>query len=149
MVPFDSRTHVPLMKRICISHYIYRQNSFHHNLARGILYYLSHSDMKSWIWELFYLNLLKVVDSTASCCSDSVHKLCPTVCNPMDRSMSGLPVPHHLPEFTQVHIYWIGDAIQLSHPLQPSFPFAFNLYQQQSVFQLAGCSFQVAKLLKL
>ena len=30
----------------------------------------------------------------------------------MDCSMPGFPVPHHLPEFAQVHVYWIGDAIQ-------------------------------------
>ena len=29
-------------------------------------------------------------------------------------SPPGFPVPHHLPEFAQVHVHWIGDAIQLS-----------------------------------
>ena len=28
---------------------------------------------------------------------------------------------HHLSEFAQVHIHWIGDAIQPSHPLSPFF----------------------------
>ena len=37
-----------------------------------------------------------------------------------DCSTPGLPVPHHLPEFTQVHVHCIGDAIQASHPLPPS-----------------------------
>ena len=36
---------------------------------------------------------------------------------PVDCSMPGLPVPHHLLEFAQVHIQGIGDAIQPSHPL--------------------------------
>ena len=31
--------------------------------------------------------------------------------------MPALPVPHHLLEFAQVHVHWIGDDIQLSHPL--------------------------------
>ena len=35
----------------------------------------------------------------------------------MDCSTPGLPVPHYLPEFAQVHVHWIGDAIQPSHPL--------------------------------
>ena len=35
-----------------------------------------------------------------------------TLCDPMDRSPPGLPVPHHLPEFAQVHAHWVGDAIQ-------------------------------------
>ena len=42
---------------------------------------------------------------------------CPTHCNLTDCSTSGLPVPHHLPKFTQVHVYCIGDAIQPSHLL--------------------------------
>ena len=39
---------------------------------------------------------------------------------PNDCSTQGLPVPHHLPEFAQVHVHWIGDAIQPSHLLSPS-----------------------------
>ena len=44
---------------------------------------------------------------------------CLTLCNPMNSSTPGLPVPHHLPEFAQVHVHWIADAIQLPHPLLP------------------------------
>ena len=40
----------------------------------------------------------------------------------MDYSMPGLPVPHHLPEFAQVHVHCISDAIQPSHPLTLSSP---------------------------
>ena len=41
----------------------------------------------------------------------------------MNRSTPGLPVHHQLPEFTQTHVYWVGDAIQPSHPLSsPSAP---------------------------
>ena len=47
----------------------------------------------------------------------SVTQSCPTLCDPMDCSMPGLSVHHQLPEFTQTHIYWVGDAIQSSHPL--------------------------------
>ena len=47
----------------------------------------------------------------------SVTQSCPTLCNPMDCSMPGLPVYHQLPEFTQTHVDWVGDAIQPSHPL--------------------------------
>ena len=41
--------------------------------------------------------------------------------NPKDCSTPGLPVPHHFPKFAQVHVHCIGDAIQPSHPLMPSF----------------------------
>ena len=53
--------------------------------------------------------------------SSVVQSPSPALCNPMDCSMPGLPVPHHLPKFTQVHVHYFGDAIQPSHPLMPSF----------------------------
>ena len=52
-----------------------------------------------------------------------VAQLCPTLCDPMNRSMPGLPVHHQLPEFTQTHVHRVRDAIQPSHPrLFPSPP---------------------------
>ena len=47
----------------------------------------------------------------------SVTQSCLTLCDPMNPSTPGLPVHHHLPEFTQSHIHQVGDAIQPSHPL--------------------------------
>ena len=64
----------------------------------------------------------------------SVAQSCPTLCNPMDCSMPGLPVHHQLLEFTQIHLHWVSDAIQPSHPLSsPSS--ALNLSQHQGFFQ--------------
>ena len=40
---------------------------------------------------------------------------------PMNRSTPGLPVHHQLPESTQTHLHWFGDAIQPSHPLSSLF----------------------------
>ena len=48
----------------------------------------------------------------------SVTHSCPPLCDPMNRSMPGLPVHHQLPEFTQTQVR-VGDAIQLSHPPRP------------------------------
>ena len=42
---------------------------------------------------------------------------CPTLCDPMNCGRPGLPVHHQLPEFTQIHVHRVGDAIQPSHPL--------------------------------
>ena len=56
----------------------------------------------------------------------------------MDCSTPGFPVLHHLPELAQIHVHWVGDAIQLSHPLSPFSPFspfALNLSQHQGLFQ--------------
>ena len=53
----------------------------------------------------------------------SLAQLCLTLCDPMNRITPGLPVHHQLPEFTQIHIHRVSDAIQPSHPLlSPSPP---------------------------
>ena len=69
------------------------------------------------------------------CCCFAVAKLCPTLCDPMDCSMPGLPVHHQLLEFTQTHVHRVGDAIQPSHPLSPASLLALNLSQHQGLFQ--------------
>ena len=65
----------------------------------------------------------------------SVAQSCPTLCGPMNRSTPGLPVRHQLPEFTQTHVHWVGDAIQPSHPLSSPSPPALNPSQHQGLFQ--------------
>ena len=66
----------------------------------------------------------------------SVAQSCPTLCNPMNRSTPGLPVHHQLPESTQTHVHWVGDAIQPFHPpLSPSL-LASNLSQSFPMSQL-------------
>ena len=65
-----------------------------------------------------------------------VAQSCLTLYNPMDSSTPGLPVHHQLPEFTQIHIHWVDDAIQSSHPLSSPSP-AFNLSQHQGLFQMS------------
>ena len=51
-----------------------------------------------------------------------VQSLSPTVCDPMDCSMLGFPVLHHLPELAQTHVHWVNNAIQPSYPLSSPFP---------------------------
>ena len=83
------------------------------------------------------------------CLCYSVAQLCPTPCDPMDCSTPGFPALHHLPEFAQTHVYWVGDAIQPSHPLSSPSPLAFNLSQHQGLLQWVSSSHQVAKILEL
>ena len=71
------------------------------------------------------------------------------LCNPMDCSTTGFSVPHHLLKFAQVHDHCISDAIQPSHPLTPSSPFALNISQYQGLFQWVSCSHQMTKILEL
>ena len=78
----------------------------------------------------------------------SVAQSCPTLCNPMNNSMPGLPVHHQLLELTQTHVHQASDAIQPSHPLpSPSSP-APNPSQHHSLFQWVNSSHWVAKLLE-
>ena len=58
---------------------------------------------------------------------------------------ASLPVHHQLPELTQTHVHWVGDAIQPSHLLSSPSPPAFNLSQHQGLFQWVSSSHQVAK----
>ena len=53
----------------------------------------------------------------------------------MDCSTSGLPILHHLLEFTQTSANWVDDALQPSRPVLPSSPAALNLFQHQGIFQ--------------
>ena len=84
----------------------------------------------------------------------SVTQLCPTLCDAMGCSTPGLPLHHQLPEFTQTHVHWVGDAIQPSHPLLYPSPPAFNLSQHQEIsqhqelFKWVSSSQQVARVLE-
>ena len=78
----------------------------------------------------------------------SVAWLCPTFCDPMDRSTPDFPVHHPLPEFAQTHVHQVGGTIQPSHSLSSPSP-AFNLSQHQGLFQWVSSSYQVAKVLEL
>ena len=69
------------------------------------------------------------------------------LCNPMNCSMLGFPVHLQLPELTKIHVHWINDAIQPSHPLLSPSP-TFNLSQQQGLFKWVSSSHQVAKVLE-
>ena len=66
----------------------------------------------------------------------------------MNHSTPGLPVHHQLPESTQTHVHWVGDAIQPSHPLSSLLPTALNLSQHQGLFNWVSSSHEVAKVLE-
>ena len=78
----------------------------------------------------------------------SVTQSCLTLCDPMNCSTPGLPVHHQLPEFTQIHVHWVGVAIQPSHPRSSPSPPASNPSQHQSLFQWVKSSHEVAKVLE-
>ena len=96
------------------------------------------------IWGAVFFSELKTLPVQFS----SVAQSCPTLCNPMNHSMPGLPVHHQLPESTQTHVHCVGDAIQPSHPLSSPSPPAFNLSQHQGLFQWVRSPHQMAKVLE-
>ena len=63
----------------------------------------------------------------------------------MNCSTPGLPVHHQLPEFTQTHIHWVGDAMEPSYPLSSPSPPALNLSQHQGLLKWVCSLYQVAK----
>ena len=57
-------------------------------------------------------------------------------------------LPSRLPEFAQIRIHWVGDAIQSFHPL--SFPSPLpSVFPSIRVFSRVSSSYQVAKVLEL
>ena len=93
------------------------------------------------------LNLLLEVSAVSHssifcCCCSLITKPYPILCDPIDCSMPCFPVFHYLPEFAQVHVPWVNDAIQPSPPLSPPSPLAFNLSQLQGLFQWVSSSHQ-------
>ena len=98
----------------CVLHY-----SLYHYVFTGCLMVNTYKDIHAWM-----KNWIKF---TWKVSFSSVAQLCPTLCYPMNRSMPGLPVHHQIPESTQTHVHWVGDAIQISHSLSSPSPPALNL----------------------
>ena len=83
------------------------------------------------LWKLLYVfSSFNVMLLLFSCFSHV------QLCNQMDCSTPGFPVPHHLLKFAQVHVHCIGDSIQASHPLMLSSPSALHLSQHQGLSQM-------------
>ena len=76
------------------------------------------------------------------------HSVCLTLCDPMDCSTPGFPAHHQLLEPTQTHVHRVGDGIQPSHLLSSPSPPAFNLSQNQGLFQWVSSLHQMAKVLE-
>ena len=67
----------------------------------------------------------------------SVAQSCLTLCDPMNCSTPGLPVHHHLLEFTQTHVHRDRDAIQPSHPRSSPSPPTHKPSQHQRSFPMS------------
>ena len=80
---------------------------------------------------------LGFMEPILACCCCSFAKSCLTLRNPVNCSRPGFPVLHCLPEFAEIHVHWVGDAIQSSHLLLPPSSLALNLSQHQGLFLMS------------
>ena len=86
---------------------------------------------------------------TTICCCRSVSVMSDSLW-PHELQHARLPCYSLSPRYAQTHVHWLSDAIQPSHCLSLlSPPPAFNLSQHQGLFQWAGSSHQVTKVLEL
>ena len=86
----------------------------HRALDLSFLYHIANF---LWLSNLSYFWVLSWIDSQRVCliyCCRSVNKSYPALCNPRDFSMPGSSVRHWLPEFAQIHVQWVSDAISKS-----------------------------------
>ena len=105
---------------------------------------------ETYVWGKFVSNISRsllineLCISFGDCCSVAV------ICMSLwfhGLQHARLPCPSLTLEFAQIHVHWVSDAIQPSHPLPPTFPPVLNLSQHHHLFQW-GCSLhQVAKVL--
>ena len=91
------------------------------------------SALGAWSSKVGYNEMITLFYVISYCCW-SVTQSCPTFCDSMDCSMTGLPFLHHLLECAQTYVHWVGDVIQPSHLLSPPSPPALNLSQHQGFF---------------
>ena len=118
---------------------IYPPQSFHFNGAKH--YYGQNCVPQKDTFKLSPLTSQNVTLFENRVCISSVQissvaQSCPTLCDPMNGSMPGLPVRHLLPDLTQTHAHRVGDAIQPFHPLSSPSPPAPNPSKHQGLFRV-------------
>ena len=132
------------MLQLCLRHQIALLSSHHHN-SQAEPYRLPppQANFRSFSRSSAILVVVAVVALFFS------HSVMPILCDPVHCSMMGFPVLHRLPELLQIHVHWVGNAFQTSHPLLSPSPPAFSLSQHQGVSQWVSSSHQGAKVLEL
>ena len=106
---------------------------------------LTHTHTHTHTHIYIYIYIYIVVKYIWYICCCSVTKSCLTLGDPMDCSKPGFPVLHYLPKFAQIHVHWVSDVIQPSHPLSPTFPPALNLSQHQGLSNESALSIRWPK----
>ena len=142
------KTFSSLLLWFCISQILNFLHWLHQDTNAGALVSKLTSALLNFLWVPRHTHLLSLSTFVVVLVASSVVHSCPTLCGPMDCSTAGLPVHRQLPELTQTHVHWVGDAIQPSHPLPSPSPPVFNHSQHQGLFRWFSSPHQVAKVLE-
>ena len=82
-------------------------------------------------------------------CCCSVAKSCPIHCDPMNFSTQGSPVLYYLPEFAQIHVHSVSDAISTILSSASPFSFCLQSFPTSVSFPKSWLFTSVAKVLEL
>ena len=103
----------------------------------------------SYIWFIFMIDIHQTTLQSCFKILVQVSSVAQSyLCDLMNLSTPGLPVHYQLPESTQTHVHWDGNAIQPSHLLSSPLPPAFNLSQHQGLYKWVCSSHEMAKVLE-
>ena len=119
-------------KSIFISKLPHTHNPHHRQISCCFVYF--------FLYRLFRLVFELSVQFSNSVVSDSLR--------PHELQHARPPCLSPIPRVHQIHVHWISDAIQPSHPLSSPSPPAPNPSQHQSLFQWINSSHAVAKVLE-
>ena len=112
----------------------------------GVLWFMGSQRVgHDWATDLIWLPFLRLITLSSldcgDCCCFSAAQLCPTLCDPMNRSTPGLPVHHQLPEFTQTHVHRVmmpSSHLILFRPLLllPPIPPSIRVFSNESALHM-------------
>ena len=119
---------------------VFRAEVRKNSKKRGLLSFTDHKIgyilVHGRIWE----NLLMTISEYCWGYNCSIAQSCLTLCDPMDCSTPGFLVLHYLPEFAQMHVHWVGEAIQAFHPLSSASPPALSFFPASRTFPVSWLS---------
>ena len=124
-----------------------------YELSPNIIFYFDLSYLwqiklcQAW-WSIMWIIMLHILYTYFSSVQFS-HSVVSYSLWPHEPQHSRPPCPSPTPGANQIHVHWVGDAVQPSHPLSSPSPPALNLSQHQGLFKWISSSHQVVKVLEL
>ena len=93
------------------------------------------------LWKISLQTIMFYIEKTYTHQFSSVAQSCPTLCHPVNHSTPGLPVHHHLPEFTQtqsIESVMPSSHLILCRPLLllPPIPLSIRVFSNESTLRM-------------